>query len=361
MLVPDLGPTIGCAGRFYLPRAAQVKGGRMDGATGEDRTAHWVPWLAALALLALSACSSGGEISTPERSQQSQGVGGRIVFGRFSDALGDFLLFTGDPDGSNVEALLPGVAECPRWAPDGSSTLLVCVANPGGLLRPATVQADGSGLTLLDNPDPTLNIACGAWSPDGARLLCEAWDDAHPARNGIYTIRSSDGGDLRLLLAEPAGGEDIPGNYSPDGGQIVYTRRKVGDPYACAVFVMDGEGSHRHRITSFGAASCGYVGWSPAGDEIVMANGGLAVVHPDGTGLRQIPLEGLSGTSSVYAPAWSPDGTHVLFSLSLPGGKGDLYSIALDGSDLRQITDTPRVEEDLANWGGYTRDPATPG
>jgi Tol biopolymer transport system component len=328
------------------------------------RRARWAPWVAAVAVLALSACSGGGETSTggsstPETStpsEQSQALGGRIVFGRFSDTLGDFLLFTADPDGSNVEQLLPGVAECPRWAPDGSPTLLVCVANDAGLLRPATVQEDGSGLTILDNPDPTLNIACGAWSPDGTRLLCEAWDDTHPARNGIYTVRSSDGGDLQLVLAEPKGGEDIPGNYSPDGSQIVYTGKKAADPYACAVFVMDADGSHETRITSFGDAECGYTAWSPVGDEIVMANGGLAVLHPDGTGVRQIdlPLEGMSGVPSAYAPAWSPDGTYLLFSLSFSGAKSDLYSVALDGSDLRQVTDTHDDEEDLASWGAWT-------
>lgn len=307
-------------------------------------------WVGACILLALSSCSSGGS-SVAGSSAQTQGTQGRIVFGQFSEPLGDFLLFTANPDGSNIEPVLPGVAECPQWAPDGSPTLLVCVFNANGLLRPATVQADGTDLALLDNPDPSLNIACGDWSPDGKRLVCEAWDDQHPSRNGIYSVRASDGGDLQLLLAEPKGGQDIPGGYSPDGTQIVYTRSEPADPNVCAVFVMDARGGHGRRITAFGAASCGYIAWSPAGDELVMANGGLAVVHPDGTGLRQIPLGGLSGTPSAFAPAWSPDGSRILFSLSLAGGKGDLYSIGLDGTDLLQVTDTPEVEEDLANWG----------
>ena len=296
--------------------------------------------------------SSGG--STTPSSAPIARTRDRIVFGQFSDTLGDFLLFTADPNGSDIEPVLPGVAECPGWAPDGSSTLVVCVANPAGLLRPATVQADGSGLTLLDNLDPTLNIACGAWSPDGARLVCEAWDDQHPARNGIYSVRSSDGGDLQLLLAEPKGGQDIPGNYSPDGSQILYTSGKLSDPNRCAVSIMDADGSHGHRITPFGATVCGYASWSPTGDEIVMADGGLLVVHPDGTGLRKIPLEGLSGTLSAFAPSWSPDGTRVLFSLSLSGGRGDLYSIGVDGSDLQQITHTPALEEDLGSWATIT-------
>jgi hypothetical protein len=317
------------------------------------RAAWWATWVVTGILLTLSACSGGGETSVTEPSQhtqQTQEIGSRIVFGQFDDALGDFLLFTAHPDGSNVEPLLPGAAECPRWAPDGSPMLLVCMANPDGLLRPATVQADGSGLTLLDNPDPTLNIACWAWSPDGGRLLCESWDDTHQARNGIYTVRASDGGGLRLLLAEPKGGQDIPGNYSPDGRQIVYTRGKPGHPDTCAVFVMDADGTHGHRITAYGVL-CGHMAWSPAGNEIVLVDRGLAVVQPDGTELRQIPLEGINGTSSAFAPTWSPDGTHILFSLSLSDREADLYSVGLDGSDLTQVTNTVGIEEDLANWG----------
>jgi WD40-like Beta Propeller Repeat len=314
---------------------------------------RWGLVVAMFSLLTLSACQGGGETSftEPSRTQQTQETGSRIVFGQFDDGLDDFLLFTADPDGSNVESLLPTAAECPRWAPDGSPKLIVCMANPVGLLRPATVQADGSGLTLLDNPDPTLNIACWAWAPDGTRLLCETWDEDLPGRNGVYSVSSSDGGDLERLTAAADGGHDIPGGYSPDGRRIVFTGTKPGDPETCAVFVMDADGSHEHRITSYGATSCGYTAWSPTGNEIVLANGRLAVVHPDGKGLRQIPLEGLDGTPLAFAPAWSPDGTRIIFSLSLPGRASDLYSIGLNGSDLTQVTDTPGVEEDLANWG----------
>jgi hypothetical protein len=79
---------------------------------------------------------------------------GRIVFGRFDPAVGDFHLLMVTPDGTDEVQLLPGVAECPRWSPDGN-TILVCVTNAKGLIRLTTLQPDGSGFTLLDTP--TLN------------------------------------------------------------------------------------------------------------------------------------------------------------------------------------------------------------
>src|SRR5438045_918968 len=129
-------------------------------------------------------------------SAKVRGTNGRIVFGRFDPAVGDFHIFTAKPDGTDEVQLLPGIAECPRWDPDGDR-IQVCVSNSKGLLRPATLRPDGSDFTLLDNPDPTLNLACWAWTSRGARLACEGWDDVHPNRPpGVFTVRSSDGDDL---------------------------------------------------------------------------------------------------------------------------------------------------------------------
>src|SRR5438552_17808171 len=75
------------------------------------------------------------------------GSNGRIVFGRFDPAVGDFHIFTIKPDGTHEVQLLPGIAECPRWSPDGEK-IQVCVTNPKGLGRPATLNPDGSGFRL---------------------------------------------------------------------------------------------------------------------------------------------------------------------------------------------------------------------
>ncbi len=41
---------------------------------------------------------------------------------------------------------------------------------------------------------------------------------------GVFTVRSADGGGLVRVTANPNGNHDIPGDYSPGGGRIVFLR-----------------------------------------------------------------------------------------------------------------------------------------
>jgi Tol biopolymer transport system component len=283
-------------------------------------------------------------------SAKVSGSNGRIVFGRYDPTVGDFHIFTVKPDGTNEKQLLPGVAECPRWSPDGEK-IQVCVFNARGLLRSATLRPDGSDFNLLDNPDPSLNLACWAWSSRG-RLACESWDDAHPDRTpGIFTVRSSDGGGLVRVTTNPFGGHDIPDDYSPDGTRIVFGRDNPS-LQQFALFVVNVDGSDLRQISpwqsDFGSAS-----WSPDGKWILTDNGqgGLYVVHPDGTGKHSIILQTGPGKSFAFESGWSPDGKRIVFSQYLAStGHVDIFTARANGTDLRQVTNTPDNEE-FADWG----------
>ncbi len=82
--------------------------------------------------------------------------------------------------------------------------------------------------------------------------------------------------------------------------------------------------------------------WSPDGRSLAIAAkhaGADDLVIVDvrhGRERRRIrlPLDG------VTMPTWSPDGARIAFS-GTRGGYSDLYTIAADGSDLRQLTDDP--------------------
>ena len=133
----------------------------------------------------LAAALLGSAAAAVPAQAKVPGPNGQIVFGRFNTGLGDFQIFTANPDGTSQVQLLPGVAECPRWSPNGTR-ILVCTANPGGLIRPATVKPDGSGFTLLDNPDPTLNLACWAWSPKVPGWAARDGTMSNPAGRGLH-------------------------------------------------------------------------------------------------------------------------------------------------------------------------------
>jgi hypothetical protein len=299
----------------------------------------------------LAAALLGGVAATAPAQATAPGANGQIVFGRYSTALGDFQIFTANPDGTKQAQVLPGAAECPRWSP-GGARILVCVADPGGLVRPATVRPDGSGFTLLENHDRSLNLGCWAWSANGARLACEGWDDTNPNRPaGVFTVRSADGGGLVRVTANPNGNHDIPGDYSPDGGRIVFLRVTDSDSETGTLFAVNTDGSGLRGITAPGFAEDSG-SWSPDGKWILFSNNKqkLFVVHPDGTGLHQINLD-ISGSYFASEPAWSPDGTKIVLRLFLAStGEQHLYTVRPTGSDLRQLAGTVGSEE-FPDWG----------
>src|SRR6266568_1930198 len=85
---------------------------------------------------------------------------GRIVYAKETFGSEDTPIFTANPDGTHEHLLLLPGSGCPSWSPDGSKVLIGCNLSPEGLFRPATINPDGTGFTLLDNPDPDLSLFC---------------------------------------------------------------------------------------------------------------------------------------------------------------------------------------------------------
>jgi len=336
---------------------------------------------------------------------------GQILFTRPDPATGNERLFTANPDGSHEVQLQPLSADvgCGSWSPDGSK-VLENTANPQGVPRQATVNSDGSGFKLLDNPDQGLFLGCGNWSPDMARVSSEGFGVTDPARNGIYTMRSSDGRGLFRVTSNP-GGDDNPWGYSPDGSKILFSRIVPGCLGAACdngdVFVVniDGTGLRQLNPTSIRAACCS-AGWSPDGGRVVFAGifksstgsgsqSAVFVVNVDGTGLHQLTPDGLgarqpqwspdgqliafnnesrqsglqifvvhpdgSGLARVtdptngdfsFEPVWSPDSTRLLFSRFHPQGVENLWIANADGTGLTEVANTDGFEEP-AGWGTH--------
>ena len=93
---------------------------------------------------------------------------GRIAFGEERPGSDDITVVASNPDGSRQQEVIANLG-CLSWSPDGTK-LLVCVPDDRGLARPATINADGTGFAILDNPNPALNLFCWSWSPDGSRV-----------------------------------------------------------------------------------------------------------------------------------------------------------------------------------------------
>jgi len=248
--------------------------------------------------------------------------GRRVVFQ--SNRTGIPQVYVMDADGGNLLQLTHEErgAETPKWSPDGRRILYAAyVGEDNNDLF--VIDADGGNLRqLTDSPGYDGHAS---WSSDGHRIVFNS-DRTTPDLQVGWSERwheifsmDENGGDLRQhthlrsLCTYPS--------FSPDQEQIVY--RKVTHTPAMSwdltpsdrnseVFVARADGSDERNLSN-SAAFDGWPAWSPTGEWIAFASnragpantGQLYLIHPDGTGLRQIT----SGPWSYAQPAWSADGS----------------------------------------------------
>jgi Tol biopolymer transport system component len=292
-----------------------------------------------------------------------RGANGRILFGRFDPAQGGTVIYMANPDGSHEQQLLPFAVECPHWTADGSR--IVTCGMPDGSSA-VVINPDTGSFGEVFSSDPTLFLACPLPSPDGQRLACGQWNQpADPSRNGIYSIRSSDGGGLIRITSNP-GGSDEPGDYSRNGKRLVFGRSdQNGDPGG--LFVVNVNGTGLKQITPKGTPSS-QGDWSPQGNEIVFSqrltpdvHSSIWVVHANGTGLHEIhvqPESACGGLNSdptadgCFDPRWSPDGTKIIFAKGTSGDSdSNIYTANVDGTGLTQVTHGGR--DQAPDWGTH--------
>src|SRR5215208_1228798 len=301
-----------------------------------------------IAVVAVSALALVGlvAVASPAQGSIAPGTNGKIVFGQIEPNYG----VTINPDGSDEHQIgPPGSTTCNTWSPDVSKVLCNIWSQDG--VQPATANPDGSAFTLL-NRDLPLDLFCLSWSPDGTRLLCHS-EGMNGADAGLYTVRSSDAGDLVQVTATPPDGFDNGYGYSPDGSRILFARHDSNDKSTLFSVNPDGSGALQLTPPRLSVIDLGFfdrigADWSPDASRVTFAavrkrstGRGFAsaafVVNADATGLRRITPAGLFAASVQ----WSPNGEWIAFTggRRLPG----IWIVRPDGTGVRKIA-LPRLD-----------------
>jgi Tol biopolymer transport system component len=272
--------------------------------------------------------------------------------------LDDTATFTIDPDGTDVARLLPGASQVPRWSPDGNEIAVNSCQNPPNCTTAGTIVDPDTGEVVrwFEMPDPDLFTACVVWSPDWNRLACEGFGNNDPALNGIYSLDATDGSHLTRVTSNP-GGDDLPGDYSPDGSRIVFLRDDPDRPErrSLALFITEVDGSGKpERITPWGLSE-EPGSWSPDGDTILFAGAGvLFTVSVDEGTITRIRL---ARPGAAFDPVWSPNGRKIAFALYRSAtSQSDIWIARANGRGMNRVTQTRRWEH-FPDWGPH---PTTP-
>ncbi len=206
----------------------------------------------------------------------------------------------------------------------------------------ATLAPDGSALRRLTTGDSKEFSA--AWSPDGRSLAF--WRVGSGVQSGIYVMTL---GDESATLVYPTSASIPAIRWSPDGKSIGYVSVEIPQgpsselDFSQDLQVMNADGTHVTPVITHGQVND--FDWSPDGTQFVVERQygigqeklatDLAIVNADGTGERPLTNDG-----SSRDPTWSPDGSTIVFVDSVNGDarSGELFAVAPDGSERRQLT-----------------------
>ncbi len=244
-------------------------------------------------------------------------------------------IYISDYDGENQRRVTVGktLNIAPRWSPDGRSIAYTSYRRGGANLFISNIFA--GTLDEVTKGDKVGENWLPAWSPDGTKLAFSTTRDGNPE---IYVV-NRDGSNLRRLTNHP--GIDITPTWSPSGNQIAFTSDRSGTPQ---IYVVGADGLNLSKQTSDGY--CDRPTWSPAPyNEIAYSsrNGpGFDIRVLDLNTGKSMALTFGEGTNE--SPAYSPNGRHIVFT-STRSGKTQVFTMARDGKDVRQITRTGNNEK----------------
>lgn len=281
-------------------------------------------------------------------------ISGRMLY--VSDCDGDFEIYLKYLGIDRPDAKLTdnnGVDDWfPDWAADGSR--IVFTSNRNGNYDLFTMNADGSNQKVYVATAAWDEY--GNWEPGSNRIIFSTTTETDGMLNAEIFRRNSDGSLTRLTINQ---GEDRNPDWHPSG-DIFFASNAGGnwDIYNLPVGTEPGTSQPRN-LTNHPAIDEHPV-LSPNYNRLVFVRketdtngngqvddgdrGNIYMMNIDGSGVRAVTTDNLDDS-----PAWSPDGTWVVYSRSLaPGNRNrNLYTTHVSDSTTIQITS----DNTCTNWG----------
>ena len=347
------------------------------------RRAH-LGLLAAVVLLAASACNDGGApqgetpsaTAAPSQSETPSATAVAptavtptaagepspsategtlaLVAESASAEQGVYLL---DAEGGEPRLLIAQEAGWPRWSPDGQHLAFLGPASqslPEGAGAGAelfVINADGTELRTVAVVGGLRSYSAGmAWSPDGRTIAFESTSRSDEVTTGIEVVDVDSADTTELAPGHPG----FMPTWSPDGSRIAFVSHegKASADVDVDIYVMDADGSNVHRLVKNEGADVAPT-WSPDGRRIAWwvrsAEGPphhLFVSDVEEPEAREL------GTGS--RPAWSPDSKSLAFLDQAEDGNIEVFVLDVDSDQRVSVTADPAQDVWLA-WSPYAR------
>lgn len=254
---------------------------------------------------------------TPIPTATPEAGGGKIFFiDKADDGKSYYAVFQMDPAGENIIQIAPNEFHSANLrnfevSPNGEKVAFSFCCLKDQVIKSTYVyvaHTDGSGMTQLTQSGKLVHDYNPRWSPDGSQIIFTR-RVGHNEYSHLFTI-NTDGTEIKKLsdVNFPSGYfiRNNP-NWSPQGGKILFWAE---EEKPLELFI---DGEYR---------------WYPGTNS-------LNVINPDGSNLIKL------SDNVGFSTDWSPDGSRIIFTEKDTASEDfyNLYVIQPDGNKLMQLAE----------------------